>query len=517
MITEQPTKPGRPRVLLSCGIASTRLALLVLACSGSLRAGEFQVAPDGRPDGDGSAARPWDLATALSHPVAVRPGDTILLGAGRYSGGYTSVLRGGRTAPITVRPAAGARVMLDCLPRDAKDSGVLTVDGEWTVFRDFEITCSDPKRTTTEAGSWPADIRRGGISARGSHLSFINLIIHDTGQGIGMWGNEESGEGGEIYGCLIYHNGWLGPDRGHGHGIYAQNARGTKRIEDNVIFNHFGYGLHAYGSEKASLRGFHIEGNVAFNNGCLVGKDQRSTDLAIGGGSDMDRILVSGNITHGGGGLQIGYGNKVRNRGVVIRDNRIGGHTKFTALAEAFVTGNTIVAPGTLVGFQAPPPGETPDQVTWDDNTYLRTRREWAAFNLFAEGKATGASFEEWRRLTGHDANSRYEEAPASGVTVILRPNRHEKGRAHLIVINDDGMPSVRVDLTGVLAIGQPFRIQNVQNFFGPPVHSGVWEGSIDLPLAPTPVAKPVGMSDADLPVTGPGFGVFVILPEQAP
>jgi hypothetical protein len=31
----------------------------------------------------------------------------------------------------------------------------------------------------------------------------------------------------EVYGCLIYYNGYDATDRGHGHGIYSANAPPT--------------------------------------------------------------------------------------------------------------------------------------------------------------------------------------------------------------------------------------------------------------------------------------------------
>ena len=45
---------------------------------------EFFVSPGGSAKGDGSIKSPWDLVTALKHPSAVRPGDTIWLRGGVY-------------------------------------------------------------------------------------------------------------------------------------------------------------------------------------------------------------------------------------------------------------------------------------------------------------------------------------------------------------------------------------------------------------------------------------------------
>ena len=96
----------------------------------------------------------------------------------------------------------------------------------------------------------------------------INLIVHDTTQGV------LTGEGAadaRIYGTLFYYNGYGAPDRGHGHGIYAQNLGSTpKQIYDNIIFQQFGWGIHAYG-EGGHLDNLDFQGNISFNNGGLSG------------------------------------------------------------------------------------------------------------------------------------------------------------------------------------------------------------------------------------------------------
>src|SRR5205807_2442652 len=75
----------------------------------------YYVSPSGSPSGDGSAARPWDLRTALAQPAVVHPGDTIWLRGGTYSGGaagFTSNLLGTPSTPIVVRQYPGERATL---------------------------------------------------------------------------------------------------------------------------------------------------------------------------------------------------------------------------------------------------------------------------------------------------------------------------------------------------------------------------------------------------------------------
>ena len=208
----------------------------------------FFVSPNGSPKGDGSAANPWDLQTALSQPAAVKPGSTIYLREGTYRGPFTSKLVGTAKAPITVAAYPGEHVVIDTYKPGLTETPLFKVMGDYTNFQGFEIMSSDPtSRVTKQSGSHPTDMKRGGLYDYGDYNKFINLVIHDLNAGIGFW---SSGAGGEIYGSIIYNNGWIGPDRTHGHGIYTQNETGTKRIADNIIFNQFDYGLHAYGSDS---------------------------------------------------------------------------------------------------------------------------------------------------------------------------------------------------------------------------------------------------------------------------
>ncbi len=109
-------------------------------------------------------------------------------------------------------------------------------------------------------------------------VKLINLIVHDTALGYGWWKERINSE---IYGNIIYNNGWDMDDRGHGHAIYAQNASPTMRISENILANQFGEGITLYGSAAAPLNNFHVEGNVSFNNGA-VSRHGYSRNLLLG-------------------------------------------------------------------------------------------------------------------------------------------------------------------------------------------------------------------------------------------
>jgi hypothetical protein len=488
----------------------TTWAAIILAMIAALfaYAAEWHVSPDGMPGGDGSLVRPWDLATGLAQPVAVHPGDVIWLHGGTYRGGFTSTLTGTAERPITVRQAAGERATIDCRPRDARDSGLFSVRGAHTTFWGFEITCSDLKRETAIAGPWPVDIRRGGVDCRASHIRFVNLLVHDCDCGFGFWAE---GEGGEISGCLIYHNGWKGPDRGHGHAIYTQNRVGTKRLVDNIIFGQFGYGIHAYGSEKAALKGFHIEGNIIFDNGLPAG--EASGAIMVGGGTPVERAAIIDNAVHGGE-VTCGYTWGTRSDDVVVTGNYLAGGLRVRDFARATVTGNTLVTANRLVALESPG-GLDLAGTTWDRNTYAWTGKQWSAYQIEERGKTRGLTFAEWRTATGLDTASTYATTAPTATRAIVRPNPDEPGRAHIAVFNWANEDAVMVDLAKILPAGARYRIVSAQDIYGAPVVAGIADGHpVRIPLVNLPVSAPIGLPAPTPRVEPASFAAFVVLPD---
>jgi hypothetical protein len=481
------------------------VCIVVLGLATNAGAAEFYVSPDGQPAADGSKARPWDLRTALAQPQAVRPGDTIWLLGGTYRGGFESRLKGTAEAPITVRQALapaslrpGTRATIDCSSDDPGKQVYFTVNGEHARYWGFEVMSSNPKRRTETTGSHPEEISRGGVNCLGANISFINMAVHDCSNGFGFWAG---GEGGEIYGCIIYNNGWDAPDRGHGHAIYAQNKAGTKRLADNIMFNQFSYGVHAYGSSKAFINNFRVEGNVSFNDGAA--KDPKSLNPAIlvGGGSPSEHIEVVENYTYstglGGTSLLLGYGAK--NKDAVVRDNYFVGPANLQRWESLTLVGNTFIASA------APALTECPAGDLAGQNTVVKGR--------------------------------------PVGVKVFVRPNKYEPGRANVVVYNWDKRSEVEVDLGAcrvgpvdprglsgkgaagsvgaehppyILKPGAKFRIVSAQDFFGKPVLAGTYDGKpLRLPMADYRAPAPVGKPGYVPPATGPEFNVFIVLPAE--
>jgi hypothetical protein len=215
---------------------SERLAARIAVIGGLLVAAvpglgsQFHVATNGTAGGNGSAAQPWNLQTALNAPGAVQPGDTIWVHGGTYYGTYSTRLNGSSSRPIVVRNYNGDRVTID--GGNSNGAPIFTVDGSYTWYWGFEIMSSATNKISAESTSWPTDIMFGeGVmiaqgGSGGTGCKFINLVVHDTRQGFSSW---KEAANSEVYGCVVYDNGWMAPDRPHGHNMYIQNVSGTTR------------------------------------------------------------------------------------------------------------------------------------------------------------------------------------------------------------------------------------------------------------------------------------------------
>lgn len=484
----------------------TLLVFAALVFAGVSAAAEFHVSPTGSAEGDGSKENPWDLDTALAHPDTVKPGDTIWLHGGVYRGSFESTLAGSAEAPIVVRQAPGERATISVELVENRRPGLYLL-GEHARFQGFEVRCENPKRETQTSGSWPQDLRRGSVEIRGNHIEAVNLIVHDLGSGFGFW---SEAEGGEIYGCLIFNNGWIGPDRGHGHAIYTQNEKGTKKITETMMFHQFGSGIHLYGSEKSVLRNFEIEGVAAFDNGFRGG----GRNLLIGGSAPLDGIVFREGFTWGAGGsIQVGYGADPENGTVSLLDNYFGGPVRLQYPGKFEVRGNTIAADAALIQIQLKG-GKDVSGLTFAQNRFHKTAKEWKAFAIYSPDGNRSGGFELLEE-TGLAADSTFSAAAPEKNVVFVRPNRFERGRGHVFIYNWEQLPEVEVDLKTILNKGDEFRVVHARDFFGEPVYRGTYDNQpIAIPMSPRKAVPPIGLESENLE-TQLEFGAFVILLEE--
>ncbi len=501
-------------VLLCFTVAS----VLVLPPAGHSATKDFYVAPNGRPDGDGSKERPWDLATALAQPAAVKPGDTIWLRGGTYNGpgarngpnGFTSYLQGTSSSPITVRAYGGPWPVGERVRIDSGTSGQpsITVFGPggiqgsnvWVIFRDLELFSSQTQRTTNNPGPYPPDTPyfEQGISLRSGYVKVINCIIHDVRDGIGQWWEST---GSETYGNIEYFNGWRGPDHGWGTGFAYARSRSTdpvpsKRIADNIGFQTFDSNAQIYveGHPVATLQDILFEGNVMFNAGEFT--------RPYGGytGSSGSANFLAGS-SQGTVVLRLVFRNNFSYMSPMLDGLGNGGTNDIGLYSN---TDGLIVTNNYLVGASAPNPGalilHSHPNTTMTGNTFI--------------GGISGFTSAEF------PSNTYIASRPASDKNIFVRRNEYEPGRAHIIIYNWDRSATVLVNpnVSGtVLNVGDTYQVRDVQNYYGTPTvgttaYSG---GLITIPMSTSaPVAAPSGFPHAVLPyptTTQPQFGMFVL------
>jgi len=288
------------------------IPLLVLAlCGVGISAAEYFVAPTGTATNAGTREAPWDIASALDGNKKIAAGDTLWILEGTYKRRpkeqFEVRLIGSAEQPVQVRAEVGKRVTID--------GGLAVQDPSAFVWiRDLEILVSEPQPTAPlSKGTNPPEFTRpwGGLHMfGGKNCKFINLVIHECRQGVSWWkGSIDS----DLYGCVIYGNGWPGVDRGHGHCIYTQNKDGTKLLS-NCILTAVLKGqqtLQAYGSKNADVDNYLCEDNVAYDMGRFL----------IGGGRPSHNIRVYRNHLYKVD-MQLGY-DSPENEDCDVSNNRI--------------------------------------------------------------------------------------------------------------------------------------------------------------------------------------------------
>jgi len=437
----------------------------------------FYAAPAGSSSGDGSLANPWDLQTALNQPAGLNPGDTVWLRGGVYRVAnrptkFVSHLAGAPNQPVTLRQYPGERATID--------GNILQTTGGWVNYWGFEIMDSQqfgggnppPNRVSPQSGPFPTtwyanydgatnDFTVSGMDLHAPNVKLINLVVHDNiGGGIGV---DIAAGTTEIYGSLSYYNGWQGADRGHGHGIYAQNQAPTvKHVGDCLMFDNFALGMQATGTGPAPVAdNMDIEGNAFFLNGALSSSHQANLFIGpVQGVGENPVVLTNFIYDTMGSGSDFTLGNT---------DN-------------AIVEGNY---------FQT--------SATFGANTFLTLQG-----NAFLGG-TIGLD------QAGSPHNN-YSTVPPSTNVVFVRPNKYEPGRANIVIYNWQNLNSVAVDVSQVLPAGVPFEVRNALDFFAPPVLTGTNSGApLNLPMTGLTVAQPVGIGAP--PASGPAFNAFVLLP----
>ena len=477
----------------------------------------FFVSVDGSQTGDGSSTDPWTLATALAQPAVVKAGDTIWLRGGTYRGDFTSNLTGAPAAPIILRQFPGERATVD---------GRFSVIGSYAWYWGFEVMYSDPQRVSAIAGSAPTDLPRFGKAigskGQGSFNKYINLVVHDMSDGLG---DNSSARGTEFYGNIIYNNGWIGPDRGHGHGMYIQNQFETKRIIDNVIFNSFSTGLKIGGTAASYELNFQIEGNSIFLAGApALESFPYQANTQVQGGSNIGNITFDKNSFYHLDGNKISVwlgetGGEMAVSPVTVTNNYIQGSIQISIWQAVTYTGNKLVSgpvpfvnDGHRLMTVRVPTGVLKSAYRINNNSYSWQPTLVGPLHVRQDGVGTTyTTLAAWQAATGWDGSSLLTASTFTGFDIIVRPNRYEPGRATVTVWNWENAASVDVDVASLLKVGDKYTVHHVYDFFGPPVVEGTYSGGpISVTLREYTAPTPIGMTAAP-PSTGSQFNVFII------
>ncbi len=452
----------------------------------------YYASPTGSAGGDGSAGRPWDLATALTGGGAVQPGDTIWLRGGLYRGSFRTKLNGTVDARITVRQYPGERATID---------GTLRGEGAYLTFWGFEIMQSNPDSVNNYV-----------LQAYTTQGRFVNLVLHDAGiSGVSM--SSTSGAGVELYGCVVYNN---GTHENLDHGIYAHNTTAAiKHVVDNVFFNNYARGIQIYEGGDSVIRNFDVDGNVSFNNGSISDSSTR-VNLLISAPARTSGMVAVHNLLYlsagtGGINLRLGHYDAVYNKDVVLRDNyAAGGSIELQMEREwdqATVENNVFL--GSSLTDEVRTGGVNVGAAyQWGGNVYYRdpSALAWRHDN-------TDYTFATWKSVTGLGTSDQATAVVPTTPQIFVRPNRYERGRAHIVVYNWDQRASVAVDVSGVVRVGDRYDVRNVQDVFGTPIAAGTYVGGpISIPMTGVQPPMPIGrVAPQAAPRTAPDFDVFLI------
>jgi len=413
----------------------------------------------------------------------VHPGDTIWLRGGTYHGVFSSNLNGALgagvndpTTKIHVRQFPGEIAVIDGGATNI--DYLLQIVGTYTWFWDITLTSSSTDRTSTVPDSYPTDLQRPYDAVQiyqsgnsGTGCIFINMIVKNCGQGFGLWVNAENAE---VYGCLIYYNGWMAPDRDHGHSIYSQNQPpGTRWIRDNIMFGNYDYQMHGY-TESSHVDNHIIDGNINYWAAAISTSGLHPGEWIVGGNAGTGNVITNNAIyaPGGNGGFSITYGLYAP----VVQNNFSGGD-------------------GTLYGFPI-----------YLDNTAGTPTITGNKF--YADDLILPSSY-----ATLYPNNNWYLRANRpKGTWLLVRPNLYSPGRGHVAIYNWDHLNSVSVDASTILNIGDNYEIRHAMNFRGGAVASGTYAGgTISFPMTGLAAETPAGASAPSVPSPAE-FAAFVVV-----
>jgi hypothetical protein len=499
-------------------------------------AGSWYVSVNGLSTNTGSFTSPWSITHAFSRPsTIVLPGDTIFLRGGNYLGHFISNLNGTALAPIMVKNYPNERAILIGNAVTIVDDVVLTINGAFSQFMGLEITTNTFNRISTGSSDPPPDIyTSNGVYIYGQSVKLINCIIHNCPRGgIGYW---SSSLNAEVYGCLIFNNGYTNASRGHGPGLYVQNTDETKpkSLINSFVFNGFSMGIQFYSSSNDFLRGFIIDSCTLFNAGANgAGNQSRRPNLLAGGASEniparIRNLTITNNVfyrdtTDNSPVSFMPYSSNRKN--VELGSEHTGLRDKFVNFSNNLLYGdptplllhkwdsgvfrnNILYAYKNNFALNR----QLLEQINnaapfsnWDSNRYYTNQPTYTTPFSFK-------TFADWKTLYKVDSNSTFSSTNPVLNYYFVRKNRYEPHKYYVTVQNYTGQNSVELPLVNAALNNVSYAVFDIQYSLKTPVDTGTFNGvSIPLNINLAAVAPITGTSPVAPRHTSKTLGTFII------
>ncbi|MGV8828148.1 MAG: T9SS type A sorting domain-containing protein [Breznakibacter sp.] len=491
----------------------------------------YYVATWGKSTNDGTTTKPWDLKTALSKTNIIKGGDTLFLESGTYEGHFDCRLSGSANNPVVIMPLKrdidASPVIIDGKSGQADpDDPTFSIESasSYIIIKDLHFTSTFINRYSTYPNGDDL-VWTSGISVGGKNCKIINCFMYDNLSNGIISGYV--GTGNEFYGNIVFHNGCVtGSNNPRSHGAYIQNDNSSQRktFENNILFNNYRTGIHAY-SDGGKIVGVNVIGNIVFNNGMMRQSGMSDKNIIAGtGGGGCDAINVENNCTYNnpetqGTGIQAGYGGI--NNTTIVRNNKIlnGLHPfYFSGWYKVEATNNKVAVNVQAAPMQIVLPekslGINFSDYTINSNEYYTSTPSTTSFiHQYNNASEFKVDFTRWQSDTGFDRNSTYTTSLPGSNWIEVKPNKYEQGRAHVAVYNFQNKTTETIDVSSFLPIGSEYVVYDVQNLFGQPLRQGTLTGrTIEVPLNNTAFKKPFGIVvNPNITHTPREFNVFLI------
>ncbi|MDN3203622.1 T9SS type A sorting domain-containing protein [Algoriphagus sediminis] len=484
------------------------------------------VAPNGDPSNSGTLESPWSLAHGLSISSGISAGDSLILLDGTYEGNYVSEISGSQGNPIIVLAQNPGKAIFD-VGKNRTAETALTINGSYTWFVGLHVTSSSTIKKSDESNGNATIPYESGIAVFGDFNKLINCWVYDVvGGGLELW---RTGLNLEVYGCVIFNNGYQGQFRGTGHGMYIQHddVDRPKIIQNNFVFQNASQGINIFTTNPPNA-GVNVTGNVSFNTGVTVdfvpALFRPPHNFSIGSQNNISlEMRVSDNIFYSdlqGGRLQPnGVSNVTLGRtffpnsdfrftGNVLYGGR--NQIELLPLTRLRLTGNTLYnTHGAFVNFLDDDDKSFPS-ATWDQNKYVNIIGEDSAFD--------DLTFQGWKDEYGFDSGSTLLNSPDKSTEVLVTKNAYDPSLYYVTILNLEGLDEVAIDFSGEGIIeGQRYLIRDVQNPFDEDqaVSGEYGGGSITFPMTWNESLQPKGNIPHQVVHSDKTFGTFILELEE--